>query len=54
MVLQRDMRLQSGIAQATQRDSEDMKSLAILGSVFLPANLVAVSITWKEPCSPTC
>lgn len=39
---QRDIRLQSRIAQAAQRDSEDMKFIAVLGSIFLPASLVAV------------
>jgi hypothetical protein len=43
LIQQRDMRLQSGIARASQRDSEDMKFIAVLGSVFLPAGLVAVS-----------
>lgn len=42
LVQQRDMRLQSSIARASQRDSEDMKFIAVLGSVFLPASLVAV------------
>ena len=40
---QRDIRLQSQIAQAAQLDSEDMKFIAVLGSIFLPASLVAVS-----------
>lgn len=30
------------LARAAQLDSEDMKFIAILGSVFLPASLVAV------------
>jgi hypothetical protein len=38
------MRVQSGIARASQRDSEDMKFIAVLGSIFLPAGLVAVSL----------
>lgn len=42
------MRLQSGIAKASQRDSEDMKFIAVLGSVFLPAGLVAVGLAWLE------
>jgi hypothetical protein len=44
LVGQRDIRIQSSIAQATQRDSEDMKFIAVLGSIFLPASLVAVSL----------
>jgi hypothetical protein len=43
LVGQRDMRVQSSIARATQRDSEDMKFIAVLGSIFLPASLIAVS-----------
>jgi hypothetical protein len=43
LVEQRDLRVQSSIARAAQRDSEDMKFLAIMGSIFLPASLVAVS-----------
>jgi hypothetical protein len=43
LVGQRDLRVQSNIARAAQRDSEDMKFLAVLGSIFLPASLVAVS-----------
>lgn len=42
---QRDIRLQSSIAQASQRDSEDMKYIAVLGSIFLPASLVAVRLS---------
>ena len=44
LVGQRDIRIQSSIARATQRDSEDMKFIAVLGSIFLPASLVAVSV----------
>ena len=44
LVGQRDIRIQSSIARATQRDSEDMKFIAVLGSIFLPASLVAVSL----------
>lgn len=45
LVEQRDLRVQSSIARAAQRDSEDMKFIAVLGSIFLPASLVAVSPT---------
>ncbi|EGP90488.1 uncharacterized protein MYCGRDRAFT_90811 [Zymoseptoria tritici IPO323] len=45
LVQQRDIRLQSSIAKATQRDSRDMKFIAVLGSVFLPASLVAANGT---------
>jgi hypothetical protein len=45
LVEQRDLRVQSSIARAAQRDSEDMKFLAVMGSIFLPASLVAVSYT---------
>ncbi|KAL1586919.1 hypothetical protein WHR41_04177 [Cladosporium halotolerans] len=38
---QRDLRVQSSIARAAQRDSEDMKFIAVLGSIFLPASLIA-------------
>ncbi|GAB7325663.1 hypothetical protein MBLNU13_g09640t1 [Cladosporium sp. NU13] len=41
LVGQRDIRIQSSIARATQRDSEDMKFIAVLGSIFLPASLIA-------------
>jgi hypothetical protein len=40
----RNNRIQVDIARASQRDSEDMKFIAILGAVFLPASLVAVSL----------
>ncbi|EMC99208.1 hypothetical protein BAUCODRAFT_31545 [Baudoinia panamericana UAMH 10762] len=43
LIHQRDSRIQLEIARASQRDSEDMKFLALLGSVFLPAGLIAVS-----------
>lgn len=39
------MQIQSSIARAAQHDSEDMKFLAVMGSIFLPASLVAVSHT---------
>lgn len=42
------MRLQSSIARASLRDSEDMKFIAVLGSVFLPASLVAVRVPVTE------
>ena len=52
---QRDILLQSSIAQAARRDSEDMKYIAVLGSIFLPASLVAVSILPFNACtSLTC
>ncbi|KAK6431455.1 hypothetical protein LTR95_012385 [Oleoguttula sp. CCFEE 5521] len=43
LVQQRDMRLQASIARASQRDSEEMRFIAVLGSIFLPASLIAVS-----------
>jgi len=43
LISQRDSRTQSEIARAAQKDSQDMKFIALLGSVFLPAGLVAVS-----------
>jgi hypothetical protein len=43
LVQQRDSQVQADIARVFQRDSEDMKFIALLGSVFLPASLVAVS-----------
>lgn len=43
LVEQRDLRVQSSIARAAQRDSEDMKFISVLGSIFLPASLIAVS-----------
>ena len=46
LVQQRDMRIQSSIARASQRDSEDMKFIAVLGSIFLPASLVAVRLQY--------
>ncbi|SMR46239.1 unnamed protein product [Zymoseptoria tritici ST99CH_1E4] len=48
LVQQRDMSLQSSIAKATQRDSQDMKFIAVLGSVFLPASLVATILNVPE------
>ena len=42
LVQQRESRVQSTIARATQCDSQDMKFIALLGSIFLPASLVAV------------
>jgi hypothetical protein len=52
LVEQRDLRVQSSIARAAQHDSEDMKFLAVMGSIFLPASLVAVShnplYTWTS------
>lgn len=42
------MRLQASIARAAQRDSEDMKFIAALGSVFLPASLVASLLNVSE------
>ncbi|CAK3847436.1 Hypothetical predicted protein [Lecanosticta acicola] len=41
LVQQREIRLQSSIAKAARRDSQDMKFIAVLGSIFLPASLVA-------------
>ncbi|KAF2161562.1 hypothetical protein M409DRAFT_27958 [Zasmidium cellare ATCC 36951] len=41
LVQQRDSRIQANLARATQKDSEDMKFIALLGSVFLPASFVA-------------
>jgi len=43
LVEQRDLRVQSSIARAAQRDSEETKFIAVLGSIFLPASLIAVS-----------
>jgi hypothetical protein len=43
LVEQRDLRVQSSIARAAQRDSEEMTFIALLGSIFLPASLIAVS-----------
>ena len=43
LIQQREIRLQSSIARAAQRDSEGMKYIAVLGSIFLPASLIAVS-----------
>jgi Mg2+ and Co2+ transporter CorA len=43
LVEKRDLRVQSSIARAAQRDSEVMKFIAVLGSIFLPASLIAVS-----------
>jgi hypothetical protein len=43
LVEKRDLRVQSSIARAAQRDSEEMKFIAVLGSIFLPASLIAVS-----------
>ncbi|SMQ47705.1 unnamed protein product [Zymoseptoria tritici ST99CH_3D7] len=48
LVQQRDIRLQSSIAKATQRDSRDMKFIAVLGSVFLPASLIATILNVPE------
>lgn len=52
LVEQRDLRVQSKIASAAQRDSEDMKFIAVLGSFFLPASLVAVSPALYEESIP--
>ncbi|WPB02032.1 uncharacterized protein RHO25_006666 [Cercospora beticola] len=48
LVQQRDIRLQSRIARASQRDSQDMKFIALLGSVFLPASLIATIFNVAE------
>ncbi|CZT25476.1 uncharacterized protein RCC_11208 [Ramularia collo-cygni] len=45
---QRGMHLQSKIARAAQRDSQDMKFIAVLGSIFLPASLVATVLNVPE------
>jgi len=42
LVQQRELAVQSTIAKALHRDGEDMKFIAWLGCVFLPASLVAV------------
>ncbi|KAH9816976.1 hypothetical protein Tdes44962_MAKER05552 [Teratosphaeria destructans] len=39
-----DSRAQASVAIAARRDSQDMKFIALLGSIFLPASLVAVSL----------
>ncbi|KXS98981.1 hypothetical protein AC578_4997 [Pseudocercospora eumusae] len=41
IIQQRETRLHATIARAAQRDSEDMKFIAVLGSIFLPASLIA-------------
>nr|OQO19916.1 hypothetical protein B0A51_10531 [Rachicladosporium sp. CCFEE 5018] len=48
LVQQRDMRLQASIARASQRDSEEMKFIAVLGSIFLPASLIATILNVPE------
>nr|OQO23012.1 hypothetical protein B0A51_09181 [Rachicladosporium sp. CCFEE 5018] len=48
LVQQRDMRLQASIARASQRDSEEMRFIAVLGSIFLPASLIATILNIPE------
>lgn len=48
LVQQREIRLQSSIVEASQNDSKDMKFVALLGSVFLPASLVATILNVPE------
>ncbi|OQO10567.1 hypothetical protein B0A48_03865 [Cryoendolithus antarcticus] len=48
LVQQRDMRLQASIARASQRDSEEMRFIAVLGSIFLPASLIATILNVPE------
>lgn len=48
LVQHREIRLQSSIARASRRDSKDMKFVTLLGSIFLPASLVATILNVPE------
>ncbi|EME44238.1 hypothetical protein DOTSEDRAFT_24310 [Dothistroma septosporum NZE10] len=48
LIQQREIRLQSSIARAAQQDSEGMKYIAVLGSIFLPASLIATILNVPE------
>lgn len=51
VIAQRESRLQAAIARAAKRDSEETRYMAVLGSVFLPASLVAVCMPPRLPSS---
>jgi Mg2+ and Co2+ transporter CorA len=49
VISQRDSNSSLQVATATKQDSETMKGIALLTTIFLPATLVAVGIVQTLP-----